>query len=77
MAFSKDFLVTVAKSEDQRVINLAKERLDKVKVDQPAVAAFYILDEIVVGDILLISSILKTLLRVWKRRWWRKLISRL
>jgi len=49
IAFSKNFLVTVAKSADQRIINLAKERLDKVKVDQPAVAAFYILDE-VVGD---------------------------
>jgi magnesium transporter len=49
LAFSKTFLLTVAKSEDQRIINLAKERLDKVKVDQPVVAAFYILDE-VVGD---------------------------
>jgi magnesium transporter len=47
IAFSKYFLVTVAKSEDQSVINLAKQRLDKVKVDQPSVAAFYILDEIV------------------------------
>src|SRR3972149_4163456 len=46
IAFSKDFLVTVAKSEDQRIINLAKNRLDKVKVDQPAVAAFYGLDEV-------------------------------
>ena len=49
IAFSKSFLVTVAKSEDQRIINLAKKRLDKAKVDQPAVAAFYVLDE-VVGD---------------------------
>ena len=47
IAFSKYFLVTVAKNEDQSVINLAKQRLDKVKVDQPSVAAFYILDEIV------------------------------
>jgi magnesium transporter len=47
LAFSKSFLVTVAKSEDQRVINLAKQRLDKVKVDQPAVTAFYLIDEIV------------------------------
>jgi len=47
IAFSKYFLVTVAKSEDQRIINLAKARLDKVRVDQPAVAAFYILDEVV------------------------------
>ncbi len=47
MAFSKDFLITIAKSEDQRIINLAKERLHKVKVDPTAVAAFYVLDEIV------------------------------
>ena len=47
IAFSKYFLVTVAKSEDQSLINLAKQRLDKVKVDQPSVAAFYILDEVV------------------------------
>ncbi len=47
LVFAKDFLVTVAKSEDQSVLNLAKQRLDKVKVDQPSVAAFYILDEIV------------------------------
>ena len=47
IAFSKSYLVTVAKSEDQRIINLAKQRLDKVRVDQPAVAAFYILDEVV------------------------------
>lgn len=47
IAFSKNFLVTVAKSEDQRIINFAKERLDKVRVDQPSIAAFYILDEVV------------------------------
>jgi magnesium transporter len=47
LAFSRSFLVTVAKSEDQRIINFAKQRLDKVKVDQPAVTAFYIMDEIV------------------------------
>lgn len=46
LAVSKDFLVTVAKIEDQRIINLAKERLHKVKFDPPSVAAFYILDEI-------------------------------
>jgi magnesium transporter len=47
LAFSKGFIVTVAKNEDQEIVNLAKQRLDKIKVDQPAVTAFYILDEIV------------------------------
>lgn len=46
LVFSKDFLITVAKSEDQKIVNLAKQRLDKVKVDQPSIAAFYIVDEI-------------------------------
>jgi len=57
IAFSKYFLVTVAKSEDQRIINLAKERLDKVKVDQPAVAAFYILDEVVANHFIHLERI--------------------
>jgi magnesium transporter len=47
LVFSKGFIVTVSKSEDQGIVNLAKQRLDKIKVDQPAVTAFYILDEIV------------------------------
>ena len=47
LAFAKDFLVTVAKSEDQRIVNLAKARMDKIKVDQPSVVAFYLIDEIV------------------------------
>ncbi len=47
LVFAKDFLVTVARSEDQKVINLAKERMDKVKVDHPSIVAFYLIDEIV------------------------------
>ena len=47
LAFSKGFIVTVLRNEDQEIVNLAKQRLDKIKVDQPAVTAFYILDEIV------------------------------
>ena len=47
LVFARDFLVTVAKSEDQKVIDLAKQRMDKVKVDQPSVVAFYLLDEMV------------------------------
>jgi len=47
LGFSKSFIITIAKSEDQKIINLAKERLHKVKVDPPPVVAFYIMDEIV------------------------------
>jgi magnesium transporter len=44
---SKNYLITIAKNEDQKIIDRAKERLDKFRVDQPSMAAFYVLDEIV------------------------------
>jgi magnesium transporter len=47
MAFSKDFLVTVAKKEIQPIVNNAKERMSKPKVDPPSQVAYFILDEIV------------------------------
>ena len=47
MAFSKGFLVTVAKSEVQPIVNNAKERMSKAKVDPPSQVAYFILDEIV------------------------------
>lgn len=47
LVMAKDFIVTVAKSEYQKIINLAKQRLDKVKVDHPSIVAFYLMDEIV------------------------------
>jgi magnesium transporter len=47
MAFSKDFLVTVAKKETQPIVNNAKERMSKPKVDPPSQVAYFILDEIV------------------------------
>ena len=46
MAFSKDYLVTVAKKEVQDIINLAKERMSKTKIDPPAQVTYYIIDEI-------------------------------
>jgi magnesium transporter len=47
MAFSKNFLVTVAKNEIQTIINTAKERMSKAKNDPPSQVVYYILDEIV------------------------------
>ncbi len=47
MAFSKDFLVTVAPKEIQPIINNAKERMSKTKVDPPSQVIYYIVDEIV------------------------------
>jgi magnesium transporter len=47
MAFSKNFLITVAKKEDQPIVNVAKERMSKTKIDPPAQVAYFIIDEIV------------------------------
>ncbi len=47
MAFSKNFLVTVAQKEIQPIFNNAKERMSKPKIDPPSQVAYYILDEIV------------------------------
>jgi len=47
IVFSKNFLVTVAKKEIQPIVNTAKERMSKAKVDPPSQVAYFILDEIV------------------------------
>ena len=47
MAFSKNFLVTVAKKETQAIANTVKERMNKAKVDPPAQDMYFIIDEIV------------------------------
>jgi Mg2+ and Co2+ transporter CorA len=50
LAFSKDFLVTVARKEIQPVISLAKERMAKAKVDPPPQVVYFILDEIIANN---------------------------
>ena len=47
IAFSKDFLITVERKEYQRIVDLAKARMDKVKNDSPSIVAYYLLDEII------------------------------
>jgi len=47
LAFSKNFLVTVAQKEIQPIINNAKDRMSKPKVDPPSQVTYYILDEVV------------------------------
>jgi Mg2+ and Co2+ transporter CorA len=44
MAFSKDFLITVARKEIQPIINLVKERMSKSKIDPPSQVTYYIID---------------------------------
>ncbi len=57
MAFAKDFLVTVAKQELQPVINTAKERMSKPKVDTPTQVIYFIIDEIVANHYLQIEKL--------------------
>jgi len=47
IVFSKNFLITVEKKEYKRIIDLAKVRMHKTKVDPPSLVAYYVLDEMV------------------------------
>ncbi|MGF3522372.1 MAG: magnesium transporter CorA family protein [Candidatus Bathyarchaeia archaeon] len=47
MGFCKDFLVTVSKKADQHIIDLAKKRMSKTKIDPPAQVIYFIIDEAV------------------------------
>lgn len=47
LAFSKNFLVTVAKKADEYIFNVAKQRMSKTKIDPPAHVVYFILDEVV------------------------------
>jgi magnesium transporter len=47
--FSKTFLITVSKESSKPIMDLAKERMNKIKVDPPALVAYFIIDEIVSG----------------------------
>lgn len=47
LAFTKDFLVTVEKKTESKVLATAKERMSKTKIDPPAMVTYFIIDEIV------------------------------
>ena len=47
LVFSKEFLITVAPKEIQYIINLAKERMSKSRLESPAQVAYFVIDEIV------------------------------
>lgn len=50
VAFSKDLLVTVESHMNEGILGLVKTRMNKAKVDPPALVAYYILDEIVAAN---------------------------
>jgi magnesium transporter len=47
LAFTRNLLVTVQKDADLHVVEMTKRRMNKTKVDPPALVAYYIMDEIV------------------------------
>ena len=57
IAFSKNFLVTVARKEIQPIINSAKERMSKTKNDLPAQVTYFIIDEIVANHFIHLQKI--------------------
>jgi Mg2+ and Co2+ transporter CorA len=57
MAFSKDFLVTVAPKEVQELINNAKARISKTRNDPPSVVAYFIVDEIIAEHFILLEHL--------------------
>jgi len=57
MIFSKNFLATVTKKEIQPIINTAKERMSKTKIDPPAQVTYFIIDEIVANHYLQIEKL--------------------
>ena len=57
MVFSKNFLVTVTKKEVQPIINTAKERMSKTKIDPPAQVTYFIIDEIVANRYMQIEKL--------------------
>jgi magnesium transporter len=57
LAFSKNFLVTVAKKEIQPIINTAKERMSKTKIDPPSQVTYFVIDEIVANHYLQIEKL--------------------
>ena len=71
VAFSKNFLVTVAKKETQSIVNTVKERMSKSKIDPPAQVTYFIIDEIVSNHYIQIEKLRVSLPR-WRRKWLRK-----
>jgi magnesium transporter len=57
MVFSKNFLVTVTKKEVQPIVNTAKERMSKTKIDPPAQVTYFIIDEIVANHYMQIEKL--------------------
>ena len=47
IVFAKNFLLTITKKEVQSMVNIAKARMSKAKIDPPSGVAYFIIDEII------------------------------
>ncbi|HSQ48813.1 MAG TPA: magnesium transporter CorA family protein [Candidatus Deferrimicrobiaceae bacterium] len=47
IVFAKNFLLTISKKEVQSMVNIAKARMSKAKIDPPSGVAYFIIDEII------------------------------
>ncbi len=57
LAFSKEFLITVAPSEVQPIVDTAKQRMSKIKLDPPSYVVYYIIDEMVADHFLQLEKL--------------------
>jgi magnesium transporter len=57
MVFSKAFLITISKKEDKHILEVAKDRMSKTKVDPPSMVTYFIIDEIVSTHFLQLEKI--------------------
>jgi magnesium transporter len=57
LAFSKDFLITIAPNEIQPIIDLGKQRMSKTKLDPPSYVAYYLIDEMVADHFVQIEKL--------------------
>jgi len=47
LVFAKNFLLTVTKKEVQSIVDIAKARMSKAKIDPPSQVAYFIIDEVI------------------------------
>lgn len=57
IAFTKNFLVTIAKREVQLIFNIVKERMSKTKIDPPSMVTYFIIDEAIANHYVQIEKL--------------------
>jgi len=57
LVFAKNFLLTITKKEIQSIVDIAKARMSKAKVDPPSQVAYYIIDEVIANHYIHIEKL--------------------